>query len=105
MATKLEISNIQDARTAINAYRSECDSIYQAMKSDIEGLCAANFIGDASEGYLQFFQEKITPALTTQLTGTDSSVTALLETLLNAVAQMLDPVDPNLAKANQSAAG
>lgn len=104
-ATKLEISNINDAKTAISIYRTNCEAIFQAMKSDIETLCSANFIGDASSGYLQFFNEKITPALTTQLTGTDTSVTAMLETLLAAVQQMLNPVDPDLSNANKSAGG
>lgn len=105
MATILEISNINDAKTAINTYRNTCDAIFQAMKSEIEILCSTNFIGDASNGYLQFFNEKITPALTTQLTGTDASVTAMLETLLSAVAQMLNPVDPDLSNANKTAGG
>lgn len=105
MATKLETSNINDVRTAINTYRATCDAIFQSMKTEIETLCSTNFIGDASNGYLEFFNEKITPALTTQLTGADASVTAMLETLLTTVAQMLNPVDPDLSNANKTAAG
>lgn len=103
MATILETSNINDAKAAINTYRTTCDGIFQSMKGEIESLCSANFIGDASKGYLEFFNEKITPALTTQLTGPDASVTAMLETLLTAVAQMLNPVDPDLSNANRTA--
>lgn len=105
MATILDISNINGAKSAINTYRATCDAIFQAMSADIQTLCASGFIGDASNGYLEFFNEKIAPALTTQLTGADNSVTAMLESLLTAVAQMLNPVDPDLSNANKTAAG
>ncbi len=105
MATKLEISNIQDAKSAIAAYRSTCDGIFQSIQNDINNLVSSGFIGDAANGYKEFFDTQITPALTARLTGPDSSITAMLESLLTAVEQMLNPVDPDLANANRTAAG
>lgn len=103
MATVLSSSNIADAKTAIASYRSTCDGIFSKTQSDINSLAGADFIGDASVGYVDFFSQ-ITPALTTNLTGTEESITSMLETLLTAVEQMLNPVDPELGNANKSAA-
>lgn len=102
MATVLDRGNLAAARTAVGSYRTTCDGIFAQMQSDISALTESNFIGDASTGYFEFFRQ-ITPALSTSLTGTDGSVTSMLENLLTAVEQMLDPVDPQLGSANQSA--
>lgn len=102
MATILKTENLTDSRAAIVAYRTTCDVIFQKLQNDITSLTETDFIGEASLGYVDFFSQ-ITPALTTNLTGTESSVTAMLESLLTAVEQMLNPVDPELGNANKAA--
>jgi len=103
MATVLTTENISGARSAISTYRSTCDGIFQSLRNDITSLTGSDFLGDASVGYVDFF-DQITPALTTNLTGTEESVTSMLESLLTAVEQMLNPVDPQLGNANKNAA-
>lgn len=102
MATILKTENLTDSRAAIAAYRTTCEAIFQRLQNDITSLTEVDFIGDASLGYVDFFGQ-ITPALTTNLTGMESSVTAMLESLLIAVEQMLNPVDPELGNANKTA--
>ena len=103
MATILETNNISQAKAAITTYRNTCDNIFANLKKDIDVLVQSGFIGEASKGYVDFFTQ-ITPALTTNLTGTGQSITSMLESLLTAVEQMLNPVDPQLGTANQNAA-
>ena len=102
MATVLTNENISEAKTAIATYRSTCESIFGKLQNELKTLTDSDFIGDASTGYADFFAQ-ITPALTTNLTGTSESITSMLESLLTAVEQMLDPVDPELRTANVNA--
>lgn len=102
MATVLATENISEAKAAIIAYRNTCESIFAKLQNEITALTSSDFIGDASTGYADFFAQ-ITPALTTNLTGTSESVTSMLESLLTAVEQMLDPVDTQLGTANINA--
>ena len=104
MATKLNTSNITDSKTAITNYRTACDAEFKKINGIITSLIGENagFLGDAANGYKAFF-DQITPGLTTQLTGTSESITSMLESLLTAVSQMLDPVDPQLKTANENA--
>ena len=103
MSTVLKQENLTQAKEAISAYRAECESIFQSMRADIESLTSQNFVGDGSNGYNTFFTN-ITPSLTTNLTGTEGSVTSLLEQVLTAAEQMLNPVDPQIGTANSNAA-
>lgn len=102
MATVLTTDNISDAKAAIKVYRTTCEEIFKKLQSDITSLTGSDFIGEASNGYVEFFNQ-ITPALTTNLTGTSESVTSMLESLLTAVEQMISPVDPELGTANKNA--
>ena len=101
--TILTTENLTEARNAVTTYRSTCESIFSKLQADINSLTGADFIGDASKGYVDFFSQ-VTPALTTNLTGTEQSVTSMLESLLTLVEQMLNPVDPELGNANKTAA-
>ena len=103
MATILTTENLTQAKNAVTTYRSTCESIFLKLKADIDSLTKADFIGDASTGFVDFFSQ-VTPALTTNLTGTDQSVTSMMESLLALVEQMLNPVDSNLGDANKNAA-
>lgn len=102
MATILTTDNISEAKAAITVYRSTCESIFSRLQNEINNLTSSDFIGDASNGYVDFFSQ-ITPSLTTNLTGTSESITSMLESLLTAVEQMLNPVDSELGTANQNA--
>ncbi len=104
ITTRLDLeTNIQEAKKAVSAYRATCDGLYKQLKATIDNLVQQGFIGDASQGYIMFINT-VTPRLTSMLTAPDNSVTSMLENLLDAVSQLLNPVDVNLKNANANAA-
>ena len=104
MSTKInKTENLDAAKTAVQKYRTTCDDLFRQLKTAIDNVRATNFIGDASNGYQVFF-DAMTPALTTNLTSTEGSVTSMLEQILDAVAQMNMEVDPQMGTANEKAA-
>ena len=84
MATILDKTIITNAKAAVNTYRTECDKLTGQLQGIIDNLRKDGFIGDASNGFDAFYSQ-VSPALTTNLTGTDNSVTAMLDQLLDAV--------------------
>lgn len=103
MSTILEKSNITNAKTAIEQYSSECTTLYSELSTIITDLCAKYFIGEASDGFKDFFAQ-ISPALTSNLNGDQNSITAMLNQLLDAVDKaLLGTVDPQLGQANKNA--
>lgn len=101
--TKVTIQDIEAAKGVINTYRTTCDGLFVKLTNVITSLQASGYIGMASEGYTTFVNE-VKPALTTQLTGTEESVTALLDSLLQAVrGSLLGQVDPDLKTNNENA--
>lgn len=96
-------ANIDGAKQVITAYKSTCEDLYQKLSTEISNLRRSGFIGDASNGYDAFFG-KLSPALTTNLTGDENSLTSMLNSILDAVAQMTEPVDPDIGQQNINAA-
>lgn len=102
MATKLATQNISDAKAAIQAYKTACDVAFKEVDGAITGIMGEQFLGDAATGYSQFY-EQIKPAISTKLYGDAESITSMLDSIITAVEQMLNPVDPQLGTANQNA--
>ena len=102
--TKLADENITNSREAIKTYRETCIAEFEKIQNTLNGLLGdgSGFFGDAATGYRNFF-DQITPGLTTQLTAESDSITSMLESLLTAAEQMLNPVDPQLKQANENA--
>lgn len=102
--TILSAEDIKAVKDAINAYRTSADALFTKLQKEVTTLQGSGFMGQASTGYSTFVTD-ITPALTTQLTGTTDSVTALLDNWINAVEEtLLNQVDPELKKNNENAA-
>ncbi len=102
MATKLATQNISDAKAAIAAYKSSCDAAFKSLDGAITGIMGEQFLGEAASGYEQFYSQ-IKPAVSTKLYGDSESITSMLDSIITAVEQMLNPVDPQLGTANQNA--
>ena len=82
--------------TNANGYFSE-------LKSLLETLTSTDYFGDGSTGYKVFFDGKITPALTTNLTDPAGSLMAGIKTMLeNIQTTLMDTVDPQIGSSNQS---
>ena len=102
MATILTKAIITSALQEVDSYITTANSLYQELQGVISALTTANFNGDASDGYKVFFDSKVTPALTENLTAPNSSLTAGIKSILETIqSQLLDTVDPELGNTNR----
>lgn len=104
MASILTAQIITDAQAALTNYQTECERLYKELETTISNLRTDAFVGDASNGYDQFFREQATPPLTTNLYGNDEALIDSLRAMLGSIKeQLLDTVDPGLGDANRNA--
>ena len=103
MSSALTREIITNATTAVTNYGNAADGYFGEIKSLIETLTTNDYFGDGSTGYKVFFDNKITPALTTNLTDPTSSLMAGIKTMLsNIQTTLMDTVDPQIGNSNQS---
>ena len=96
----LSTQNIQDAKGAVATYISTCQSLFSQLEAELNKLTPSNFDGQASQGYMQFFQQ-IRPALTQNLFEPGTSLSYKLDQILDGVENaLLHQVDPALGRAN-----
>ena len=101
----LKVENIEAVKNAVNTYIQTCSGIFGNMQNTISTLRGADFVGDASNGYEEFFTQ-ITPALTTNLYASEESLMVGINNMMNSIKEtLLDTVDPDLEAANKNAAG
>ena len=106
MPTILTKAIITNALQEVDSYIGTANSLYQDLQGVISTLTTANFNGDASDGYKVFFDSKVTPALTENLTAPNSSLTAGIKSILETIqSQLLDTVDPELGNTNREPGG
>jgi len=101
----LAVENIDAVKKAVEMYIRTCSGIFENLKKTIGDLRGKDFVGDASNGYEEFFTQ-ITPALTTNLYLGDESLMVGINNMMDSIkATLLDTVDPELEAANKNAAG
>lgn len=106
MATILTSADIANAVSAVDAYITKATGIFGNMQSTVNSLTGANFIGDASDGFRDFFTGQVTPVLTENLTDASSSLTASIKAMLESIReQLLSTVDPQLGEGNRNPGG
>lgn len=94
---------VENAKGCIDTYISTVNGLFEQLKNELTTLTSAEFTGDAANGYMVFFNNKIVPALTTNLTDPGSSLTASLKSMLdNIKTSLLDTVDAQLGQQNQT---
>lgn len=103
MASILTHAIIYSATQAVDSYIATADGLYNELNGVINTLIGTNFNGDASNGYKAFFNAKVVPALTENLTGPSGSLMASIKNILDSIqTQLLDTVDPQLGENNQN---
>lgn len=103
MATVLTHAIISSATEKVDTYVATASGLYDELSELISTLTSSNFIGDAAEGYKDFFNSKVTPALTENLTiGSDSLMEGIKKLLENIQTQLLDTIDPQLGENNSN---
>ena len=102
MATILTSAINENANSSVDTYISTAQSLYEELSGLINGMIGNDFVGDAADGYKAFFDEKVTPALTENLTDQGTSLTASIKSILTSIKeQLLDSVDPQLGEVNR----
>ncbi len=103
MSTILSKQTIENAKAEVAAYVTQADQLFSELQQKIQSLTASGFIGDAADGYNEFFTQMATPALTTNLTGAEGSLMTGIRTLLeNIESQLIDTVDTQLGENNRN---
>lgn len=103
MASILTHAIISSATEKVDTYVTSVNGIYDELNGIISTLTAANFSGDASDGYKVFYTQKVVPALTENLTAPQNSLMASLKDMLTGIeTQLLDTVDPQLGENNKN---
>ena len=103
MATILTKTIISNAMGAVDTYKESAKALYGELDDIIKALTGNNFNGD-----LVFYQQKVVPALTENLTAEANSLMAGIKNMLESIqTQLLDTVDPQLKSynVNPNAAG
>jgi hypothetical protein len=105
MSTKLTTDIINEATNAVNTYVDTVTELYTRLEKEVNSITTDGFKGEASMGFLEFFNTNMVPMLRENLTG-DSSVTASLKKLLYDINEtLISTVDPTLGDANKNAGG
>lgn len=102
MSTRLTSTIIDNAKESVQAYINTVG----ALNSDLDGVLSQlrlSYAGDASDGYMEFYNTRVQPTITENLIGTGASLTAnILSILDNIKQQLLDTVDPQLGDYNRN---
>ncbi|MBR1393327.1 MAG: hypothetical protein IJ561_05780 [Ruminococcus sp.] len=102
MASILSSAIIVNAKTSVSTYVTTAQGLFDELSSVINNLTASGFIGDASNGFQEFFTTKVTPVLQANLTEPGTSITAGITSMLDSIKeQLLDIVDPQLGEINK----
>lgn len=102
MSTILTSAIVEEAKSSVETYVTDANNLYEELSGAIRNLTSADFMGDAADGYNEFFNSKVTPALQENLTDPSASLTASIKSMLDSIkTQLLDTVDPQLGSANR----
>lgn len=103
MASILTSATIANATGVVDGYVTSANGLYQELEGVINTLTSANFNGDASNGYKDFYTQKVVPAITENLTDPGSSLMSGIKSMLESIeTQLLKTVDPQLGDNNRN---
>ena len=101
MSSILNHDILKNSAAAVDTYVKQVQELNEELDKIISTLTTNNFIGDASNGYKTFYQQKVQPAVTTNLVVGEKSLTMGIKAMLeNIGTQLLDTVDPKLGENN-----
>ena len=98
MATILTNAIIDQAVQAVETYSSTARGLFEQVQNEINSI-TNDFMGDAADGYREFFLNKVQPALDDNLVQLMNSIKQILE---NIRTQLMATVDPQLGTSNRS---
>ena len=106
MSTILTHAIVTNAIAAVDSYVTSANTHAAELKSIIDGLTSAGFVGDAADGFKDFYNTKVVPAIETNLTDPGQSLTASVKSIVTTIGeQLMDTVDPQLGDNNRNPGG
>ena len=100
MSTILTTAIVDDAKSAVDTYNSSVQTLNSDLETTLNALTHDNFVGDASNGYYEFYTGKVRPALTENLI---DNLMGNIKSILDSIrTQLLDTVDPQLGTDNRN---
>ena len=106
MSTILTSAIIQNATNSVDTYIGSVTGLNDQLSTVIGTLTTTNFTGEASNGYKEFYDSKVVPAITENLTQQGTSLTASIKSMLESIQQqLLNTVDPQLGDNNRNPGG
>ena len=100
--TVLTTENITNASQAISTYINDALTILNGVKTEIDTLRAAGFIGDASEGFDTYVTTTITNIKNNFYEGDEALLPSLKKWLDSYLNQLLSSLDPDLKNQNEN---
>lgn len=102
MASILTSAIIVNAKASVTTYQNTVQGLYDELSTLVSQLTASNFMGDAADGFNEFFRTKASPALIDNLIAPEQSLAAGINNMLESIkVQLLDTVDPQLGEINR----
>lgn len=106
MSTILTHAIVANVNSAVDTYVTAANGLAADLEAVITTLTSSNFNGDASDGYKDFYNTKVVPAITENLTAPEGSLTASIKSIMQTIEQqLLDTVDPQLGENNRNPGG
>lgn len=104
MSTILTGAIIDGAKAQVDNYITTTKGLYTQLSNTVTKLVTQDFTGDASNGYRQFYEQKVVPAITTNLTDGEKSLMVMINDLLEDIKkQLLYTLDPDMGENNRNA--
>ena len=85
----------------VKAYQNDADQLMTRLENLMNSLTAENYIGDASDGYMDFYRNKVCPIIRENLYGEESLTAGMIKMLNNIKETLLNQTDPSIGKANR----
>ena len=102
MSTVLTKQSIQAAKTAVETYVSTARALYEELSNVITPLTTNDFIGDASSGWMTFYNTRVVPNLTANLTEDNTSIMFGIRQKLLELEELINVLDPNMGEENKA---
>lgn len=103
MATQISTDVISQAIQSVSTLEGTLAELFKKLQATLSELTGSDFVGDGADGYMEFFNAKVRPALSDNLyEGEDSLTGAIKKILENIQKQLIESVDPALGSNNRS---
>ena len=98
MPTILSTQIIENAKAAVDTYENTANNLLSQINDALKKLAPTDFEGDASTGYMEFFNSKATPALDENMKSLTKGIRDILDSISE---QLMATVDVQLGDFNR----